>query len=287
MDPFAIPLLRSGTHTPRSPSGREQRKGVPRVPNAPFRTSKSCGPRLIRSYHPLAQPTLERPASACVDWLDHCHATDTGPMKSIWKSLRDRAKPLLQAGKRPPVSGCYASVRPVACALHALFLSSSALRGPSCTLPATFRSGFPNLAFSVCSFGSGGIHMGFEVCGSDVSEHMCPLPALAGFCWCCIHHGVAFIFAMSSRSPIGLKQDLIPPADLREPSVLLGYMLLLPPRSSNPIMRARLDLQPRITCCWLLAAHVCFARPMGCPASSPNATTASVGHCNCLVLSPK
>eukprot|EP00752_Nemacystus_decipiens_P018364 g16475.t1 len=49
----------------------------------------------------------DRLASDCLEWSDHCHATDTGPTKYSWKTLRERAKLLLQAGKRPPVSGKY------------------------------------------------------------------------------------------------------------------------------------------------------------------------------------
>lgn len=57
-----------------------------------------------------ATPLLCRLASDCLEWSDHCHATDTGAMKHSWKALRERAKALLQAGKRPPVSGRYVRI---------------------------------------------------------------------------------------------------------------------------------------------------------------------------------
>lgn len=44
-----------------------------------------------------------RPASECLAWGDHCHATDTGPTKSSWKVLRERAKAYLRVGKPPPL----------------------------------------------------------------------------------------------------------------------------------------------------------------------------------------
>ncbi|CAB1110330.1 unnamed protein product [Ectocarpus sp. CCAP 1310/34] len=51
-----------------------------------------------------------RLASQClVVWSDHYHATDSGPRKGLWKSLRTRAKPLLQAGRRPLVSGRFSA----------------------------------------------------------------------------------------------------------------------------------------------------------------------------------
>lgn len=46
-----------------------------------------------------------RPAGECLEWSDHCHATTSGPTAFTWATLRARAKPLVLAGKRPPVSG--------------------------------------------------------------------------------------------------------------------------------------------------------------------------------------
>ncbi|CAN0574641.1 unnamed protein product, partial [Ectocarpus sp. 12 AP-2014] len=49
----------------------------------------------------------------CLAWGDHCHATDTGPMKSSWKLLRERAKAYLRAGKPPPLIANVSSMAPM------------------------------------------------------------------------------------------------------------------------------------------------------------------------------
>eukprot|EP00752_Nemacystus_decipiens_P018369 g16478.t1 len=54
----------------------------------------------------------DRPAGDCLEWSDHCHATTSGPSASTWKRLRARAKPLVLAGKRPPVSGLHKAPLP-------------------------------------------------------------------------------------------------------------------------------------------------------------------------------
>ncbi|CAM9392684.1 unnamed protein product, partial [Laminaria digitata] len=48
-----------------------------------------------------------RPATDCSKWEDHCHASDSGPRKCLWKVLRARAKLALQYGGSPPVTGLY------------------------------------------------------------------------------------------------------------------------------------------------------------------------------------
>lgn len=53
----------------------------------------------------LSASETTRLATGCEEWSDHCHATTSGPTASTWKSLRARAKPLVLAGKHPPVSG--------------------------------------------------------------------------------------------------------------------------------------------------------------------------------------
>ncbi|CAM9694406.1 unnamed protein product [Ascophyllum nodosum] len=51
----------------------------------------------------------DRLTSDCQAWGDHCHASDSGPLKPVWESLRARTKPLLQAGSLPLVSGRFDS----------------------------------------------------------------------------------------------------------------------------------------------------------------------------------
>ncbi|CAM9974075.1 unnamed protein product, partial [Ectocarpus sp. 13 AM-2016] len=72
----------------------------------------------------------------CLEWTNHCHASDSGSAKSMWKFMRVHAQPSLQARRRRPVAS-----RRLARATQPTALGGAATKSSSSTQNSSRSSG--------------------------------------------------------------------------------------------------------------------------------------------------